>query len=55
MTSTREQLTELVRGSDEVLPEDGLEAKLKKGKPLIIKAGLRPDRARSAYRSHGPY
>jgi tyrosyl-tRNA synthetase len=42
MTSTKEQLTELVRGSDEVLPEDGLEAKLKKGKPLLIKAGFDP-------------
>ena len=42
MTSTKEQLTELVRGSDEVLPEDGLKAKLKKGKPLLIKAGFDP-------------
>ena len=42
MTSSKEQLIELVRGSDEVLPEDGLEAKLKKGKPLLIKAGFDP-------------
>jgi tyrosyl-tRNA synthetase len=42
MTSTKEQLIELVRGSDEVLPEDALEAKLKKGKPLLIKAGFDP-------------
>jgi tyrosyl-tRNA synthetase len=35
-------LEELARGSDEVLPEDGLEAKLKKGKPLVVKAGFDP-------------
>ena len=38
----KKQLEELARGSDEVLPEDGLEAKLKKGKPLVIKAGFDP-------------
>jgi tyrosyl-tRNA synthetase len=42
MTSIKEQLTELVRGSDEVLPDDGLKAKLKRGKPLIVKAGFDP-------------
>jgi len=42
MTSIKEQLQELVRGSDEVLPENGLEAKLKKNRPLIIKAGFDP-------------
>ena len=42
MTSIKEQLNELIRGSDEVLPEDGLEAKLKLGRPLIIKAGFDP-------------
>jgi tyrosyl-tRNA synthetase len=42
MTEIKEQLHELARGSDEVLPEDGLEAKLKKGRPLIIKAGFDP-------------
>ena len=42
MTEIEEQLHELARGSDEVLPEDGLEAKLKKGRPLIIKAGFDP-------------
>jgi tyrosyl-tRNA synthetase len=35
-------LQELVRGSDEVLPEDGLEAKLKQGRPLVVKAGFDP-------------
>jgi tyrosyl-tRNA synthetase len=40
--SINKQLQELVRGSDEVLPENGLEAKLKKGKPLVIKAGFDP-------------
>jgi tyrosyl-tRNA synthetase len=42
MTTIKEQLSELVRGSDEVLPEDGLEAKLKKGRPLVVKAGFDP-------------
>ncbi len=42
MTSIKEQLDELVRGCDEVLPEDGLAAKLKLGRPLIIKAGFDP-------------
>ena len=42
MTDIKEQLQELVRGSDEVLPESGLEAKLKQGRPLIIKAGFDP-------------
>ena len=42
MTSVKEQLQELVRGSDEVLPEDGLAAKLKQKRPLVIKAGFDP-------------
>jgi tyrosyl-tRNA synthetase len=42
MTDIKEQLQELVRGSDEVLPENGLEAKLKQGRPLIVKAGFDP-------------
>ena len=42
MTSVKEQLAELARGTDEVLPEDGLEEKLKKKRPLIIKAGFDP-------------
>jgi tyrosyl-tRNA synthetase len=37
-----EQLAELTRGTDEVLPEGGLEAKLKLGRPLIVKAGFDP-------------
>ena len=37
-----EQLAELARGTDEILPEDGLAAKLKKGRPLVIKAGFDP-------------
>jgi tyrosyl-tRNA synthetase len=32
----------LTRGTDEVLPEDGLEARLKRGKPLVVKAGFDP-------------
>lgn len=42
MAPIEEQLAELVRGSDEVLPEDGLEAKLKQERPLVVKAGFDP-------------
>ncbi len=42
MTSVKEQLAELARGTDEILPEDGLAEKLKKKRPLIIKAGFDP-------------
>jgi tyrosyl-tRNA synthetase len=42
MTSMTEQLAELTRGTDEVLPEGGLETKLKLGRPLLVKAGFDP-------------
>ena len=42
MTGIKEQLKELVRGTDEVLPENGLEAKLKLKRPLVVKAGFDP-------------
>ena len=42
MTGIKEQLQELIRGSEEVLPEDGLEAKLKQNRPLVVKAGFDP-------------
>ena len=42
MSSIKDQIAELSRGTDEVLPEDGLEAKLKQGRPLIVKAGFDP-------------
>jgi len=42
MSNINEQLAELARGTDEVLPEDGLAAKLKKDRPLIVKAGFDP-------------
>lgn len=42
MSNIKEQLAELTRGTDEVLPEDGLAAKLKKNRPLIVKAGFDP-------------
>ena len=42
MTKIKEQMQELERGTDEVLPENGLEAKLKLGRPLVIKAGFDP-------------
>ena len=42
MTSTTEHMTELARGTDEILPGDGLDAKLKLGRPLIVKVGFDP-------------
>jgi tyrosyl-tRNA synthetase len=42
MTSISEQLAELSRGADEILPDGGLEAKLKLGRPLNIKVGFDP-------------
>ena len=42
MSSIKEQIAELSRGTDEILPGDGLEAKLKQSRPLIIKAGFDP-------------
>jgi tyrosyl-tRNA synthetase len=42
MSSIQDQIAELTRGTDEVLPEDGLEAKLKQRRPLIVKAGFDP-------------
>ena len=42
MSTIKEQIAELTRGTDEVLPEDGLAAKLGKGRPLVVKAGFDP-------------
>jgi len=42
MTDVSQAFEELKRGSDEILVEDELLAKLKKGKPLKIKAGFDP-------------
>lgn len=42
MTGFDEQMQELARGADEVLPDGGLAAKLKKGKPLVVKTGFDP-------------
>ena len=42
MTSMKEQIAELSRGADEILPDGGLEAKLKLGRPLNIKVGFDP-------------
>jgi len=42
MTTTQQQMQELIRGSSEVLPENGLEAKLKQERPLVVKAGFDP-------------
>lgn len=42
MTQTTQQLSELMRGTDEVLPANGLEAKLKLKKPLVVKTGFDP-------------
>ena len=40
--STSEKLEILKRGVEEIIPENGLEKKLTKNKPLIIKAGFDP-------------
>ncbi len=42
MTEIRQQLQELVRGAEEVLPDGALEAKLKLGRPLVVKTGFDP-------------
>jgi len=42
MSTIKAQIAELTRGTDEVLPEDGLAAKLGKGRPLVVKAGFDP-------------
>lgn len=42
MTSIREQISELTRGTDEILPDNGLEGKLKLGRPLVVKVGFDP-------------
>lgn len=42
MTGIKEQIAELSRGTDEILPDKGLEAKLKLGRPLVVKAGFDP-------------
>ena len=42
MTSIKEQIAELSRGADEILPDGGLEEKLKLGRPLKIKVGFDP-------------
>ena len=42
MSAIEEHIAELARGTDEILPEDGLEAKLRLGRSLIIKAGFDP-------------
>jgi tyrosyl-tRNA synthetase len=42
MSNINAQIAELTRGTDEVLPEDGLAAKLGKARPLVVKAGFDP-------------
>jgi tyrosyl-tRNA synthetase len=42
MSNLEAQIAELTRGTDEVLPDNGLEAKLKQDRPLIVKAGFDP-------------
>jgi tyrosyl-tRNA synthetase len=42
MSDIKQQIAELTRGTDEVLPEDGLAAKLGTGRPLVVKAGFDP-------------
>ena len=42
MTDIKLQLAELSRGAEEILPEGGLEAKLKLGRPLNVYVGFDP-------------
>ena len=42
MTNIDQQMQELTRGAEEILPAGGLEAKLKKGRPLVVKTGFDP-------------
>ena len=42
MSNIKAQIAELTRGTDEVLPEDGLAAKIGKDRPLVVKAGFDP-------------
>jgi len=42
MHTTEQQLAELSRGVEEILPDGGLKAKLGKNRPLVIKAGFDP-------------
>ena len=42
MKKIEHQLQELLRGTEEVLPDGGLAAKLKSGRPLVVKAGFDP-------------
>ena len=42
MTDAAAQLAELMRGTEEVLPEGALEARLAEGRALVIKAGFDP-------------
>src|ERR1700744_4977703 len=42
MPTPAEQLAELKRGADEILPEAELAARLKEGRPLRVKAGFDP-------------
>jgi tyrosyl-tRNA synthetase len=42
MISEKDAMQELRRGCDEILPELELQEKLKRGKPLRIKAGFDP-------------
>jgi tyrosyl-tRNA synthetase len=42
MSNIEAQIAELTRGTDEVLPEHGLAVKLKRGTPLVVKAGFDP-------------
>lgn len=42
MTVDKEQLDELARGTEEILPVNGLEQRLQSGRPLVVKAGFDP-------------
>ena len=52
MKNIDEQLKIIRHGASEIIQEDDLIEKLKSNKKLVIKAGLRPNYARYAFRPY---
>ncbi len=54
MTSIKTQIAELSRGADEILPEKGLEAKLKLGRRLALMPAMSCPKASGVRCIKGP-